>query len=374
MDARRAPGWVLRDHAKDQITHFLGDPLPADHSTGSGQDTPIQGESGSVPAHHSLRTDDDQSLFPSGPETSCQDPEGLIEDSQPRPPPLQRRELLPECEVFKQQLASGVEEPKDCPCQQQQCISHVRFAIVAGLWIATPNLLKSPAPVRIVANHNPIVRTCGLRDGKIEKLSWNGVLISIQPRIRLTRSFDQRSHTYLGYALRVRGSVGREAREFLVGVGEGAHAKCHFQAGAAVSGEATPVADARLETVEFYKVSNLNVTAPETVEETQPPPWHGIPPPLPVYRERSHRRLATRTYQDKCTTCIWGCHMAVEMIIDQWNPSKRRYRTETFCYGPRSCPLYHSGPARTVPGRHGMSYTEEDWIDDEATAHRGLDE
>jgi hypothetical protein len=24
--------------------------------------------------------------------------------------------------------------------------------------------------------------------------------------------------------------------------------------------------------------------------------------------------------------------MAVEMIIDQWNPSKRRYRTETFCY------------------------------------------
>ncbi len=29
--------------------------------------------------------------------------------------------------------------------------------------------------------------------------------------------------------------------------------------------------------------------------------------------------------------------MAVEMIIDQWNPSKRRYRTETFCYGPRSC-------------------------------------
>ena len=31
--------------------------------------------------------------------------------------------------------------------------------------------------------------------------------------------------------------------------------------------------------------------------------------------------------------------MAVEMIIDHWNPNKRRYRTETFCYGPRACPL-----------------------------------
>jgi hypothetical protein len=24
--------------------------------------------------------------------------------------------------------------------------------------------------------------------------------------------------------------------------------------------------------------------------------------------------------------------MAVEMIIDQWNPSNRRYRAEPFCY------------------------------------------
>jgi hypothetical protein len=30
---------------------------------------------------------------------------------------------------------------------------------------------------------------------------------------------------------------------------------------------------------------------------------------------------------------MWGCLMAVEMIVDQWNPDRRRYRTETFCYG-----------------------------------------
>jgi hypothetical protein len=52
----------------------------------------------------------------------------------------------------------------------------------------------------------------------------------------------------------------------------------------------------------------------------------------------------------------------------------RRYRTEAFCYGPRSCALYRSGPARKVPGRRGMTYTEEGWMDDEATSHRGLDD
>ena len=175
----------------------------------------------------------------------------------------------------------------------------------------------------------------------VKKIPWSGVLISVQPRIRLNRSFDQRSHTYLGYALRVRGNVGSEAREFLIGVGESAHAKHQFRAGDTVSGEALPVADPRLETVEFYKVSNLKASACGAAQETPPPPWRSVPPPLPVYRERGHRRLAVRTYEEKC---------------------------------PRSRPLYRSGPARTVPGRRGMSYTEEDWIDDEATSHRGLDE
>jgi hypothetical protein len=213
-----------------------------------------------------------------------------------------------------------------------------------------------------------------LRNRSSDKLSWRGILVAVQPRIRLTRSFDQRSHTYLGYALRVHGTMGHETREFLIGVGEGAHAKHQFQAGAIVSGEAAPVADPRLETVEFYKVCNLKVAATQAVEEIQPPPWHGIPPALPIYRQRGHRRLAARTYDHKCTTCIWGCEMAVELIPDHWNPSKRRYRTETFCYGPLSCPVYRPGAARKVPGRHGMSYTEEDWVDQDATSHRSPDE
>jgi len=207
-----------------------------------------------------------------------------------------------------------------------------------------------------------------------EKIPWEGILLSVQPRIRLSRSFDQRSHVYLGYALRVQGSIGRDEREFLVGVGEGAHTKHHFRSGDTVSGDALLVANPRLETVEWYKVSNLKVSQRNVEPETQPPPWCGVPPPLTVYRKRGHRRLAARTYQEKCTRCLWGCKMAVEIIVDQWNPRLRRYRTETFCYGPRSCPIYESGPARQAPGRRGMTYTEEDWVDDEATSHRGPEE
>jgi hypothetical protein len=66
--------------------------------------------------------------------------------------------------------------------------------------------------------------------------------------------------------------------------------------------------------------------------------------------------------------------MPAEMILDQWNPGRRRYRTETFCYGPLSCPIYKSGPTRKIPGRHGMTYEEEAWVDQDATAHRGSDE
>jgi hypothetical protein len=148
------------------------------------------------------------------------------------------------------------------------------------------------------------------------KIPWQGVLLSVQPRIRLTRSFDQRCHTYLGYTLKMSGRVGSEAREFLVGVGQGVHTKHHFRAGNEMSGDALPVADLRLETVEFYEVSKLKVGLPEAEDEARHLRGAVCPPPLAVYRERGHRRLAARTFQEKCWSCIWGCRMPVEMIVD----------------------------------------------------------
>lgn len=207
-----------------------------------------------------------------------------------------------------------------------------------------------------------------------EKLIWQGILIAIQPRIRLTRSFDERSHSYLGYALRIQGTIGEEEREFLVGIGKAAQAKHRFRAGDVLTGHAAPVTDPKMEAVEFYKASGLKVIERGSVEVSSPPPWLGVPPDLPVYRDRGHRRLNASTYQARCLNCIWSCRMPVEMIIDHWNPSKKKYRFETFCYGPKSCSLYRAGPTRKVPGRGGMNWEEEDWIDEEGTSHRSEDE
>lgn len=211
-------------------------------------------------------------------------------------------------------------------------------------------------------------------DRSLAKLPWSGVVTSVQPRIGLTRSFDQRHHSYLGYVIRVHGAIGKETREFTVALGKGAHQKHQLRIGDQIQGEGVPVADECAETAELYKVSKLKLGERGSTERGAGPPWHGVPPPLPVYRERGHRRLDAATFDERCTTCVWGCRMAVEMIIDHWNPSKRRYRTETFCYGPLSCPLYRAGPKRKVPGRNGMSYTEEDWVDGEETSHREADD
>ncbi len=81
--------------------------------------------------------------------------------------------------------------------------------------------------------------------------------------------------------------------EFLLGVGQGAHARHQFRAGDTVSADALPVVDPRLETVEFYKIGNLKVRGRESEEERLPPPWCGVPPPLAVYRERSRASVPT---------------------------------------------------------------------------------
>ena len=208
----------------------------------------------------------------------------------------------------------------------------------------------------------------------VNKISWHGEITSVQPRICLNRSFDQRSHAYLGYVLCIKGTIGGEKRDFLIGIGKGAQAKHSFRVGYKVQGLCLPVADPRIESAEFYKVSKLKIVNHSAKENLNPPPWLSETPDLPVYRARGHRRLDARTYKSRCESCVWGCRMAVEITVDHWNPSIKRYRYETFCYGPKSCSLYRAGPIRKVPGRKGMVWEEEDWVDEDATCHRGPDD
>jgi hypothetical protein len=206
------------------------------------------------------------------------------------------------------------------------------------------------------------------------KLSWQGIVLAVQSRIRLNRSFDQRYHNYLGYTLRLQGQIGGQDGQFLIGIGKAAQTKHLFRVGDTVSGRSTPATNPKLEPADYYKTAGLQVIQRARTEDITPPPWHGVPPGLEVYRRRGHRRLSARTYATKCEDCIWGCRMAVEMIVDHWNPQQKRYRSETFCYGPKSCSLYKSGPTRKVPGRKGMVWEEADWVDEEAIAHRTMDE
>ena len=131
------------------------------------------------------------------------------------------------------------------------------------------------------------------------KSTFTGTIISIQPRIRLTRPFDEASHTYLGYAITLEGELDYTNTTFSIGIGKAAHAKHQFKVNDVIFGECVPVPDPDMEPVEYYKVSKLKLISPGTTGSTSSP-WELVPPELKIYRERGHRRLAARTYDTKC--------------------------------------------------------------------------
>jgi len=195
------------------------------------------------------------------------------------------------------------------------------------------------------------------------KQAFAGTITAVKARIRLWRSFDQISHSYLGYVLVLDGCLdGRPVGELRIAIGPKAHEKGQFRSGDRVEGMAVPVADAETEWATHYKVSGLTLLARGPAEQDAPAnPDGGVAPPLPEYRERGHRRLDRRTYTAKCGCCPFGLAMATEIIIDQWNPSRKKWRFETHCYGPRDCPRYRSGRPYRVPGRSpGMVWVDDD--------------
>ena len=184
--------------------------------------------------------------------------------------------------------------------------------------------------------------------------AWQGIIRSIQLQVQMTRSFDQRDQVLRGYILEVEGQRGdKDEASFQIKITSSSQDQNQFRVGDKVLGEGALI--------------QLQQRAPDSAKS---PPWQVPAPPLSIYQERGYRRLSTKTYSSSCTSCIWGVCADVEMIIDQWKPSQREYRTETFCYGPLSCRLYKPGPKRKVPGRRGMTYIEEDWVDEQETSHR----
>ena len=145
-----------------------------------------------------------------------------------------------------------------------------------------------------------------------------------------------------------------EERVFTIGIGKAAQLKWAFKVGDVISGLCLPVFDPDLDPVEYYKVSQL-AREREGSGGSSASPWELVCPPLEVYRERGHRRLAAITYEKSCQSCMWAARMATEIIIDNWNPESDEVPRETFCTA-------HSAVPSTRPGHTESRRTEQDGV------------
>lgn len=67
--------------------------------------------------------------------------------------------------------------------------------------------------------------------------------------------------------------------------------------------------------------------------------------------------------------------MPVEMIVDHWNPSQKRYRFETFSYGPKNCVHCRCGRSMisSAISSGGMGIGCRSWITEEIPAKVAAD-
>jgi hypothetical protein len=128
-----------------------------------------------------------------------------------------------------------------------------------------------------------------------------------------------------------------------------------FRIGDVIKGTAWTKQYEEREFADYYRVGSLKLLnrADGDLEITAPP-WIMMPPPMQVYEERGARLLSKSLWKTKCFKCIWVNMANVEI---QWDFDKdiKKYRFETFCYGPKSCKLYKRGRARSVPYKNRNS-------------------
>lgn len=125
----------------------------------------------------------------------------------------------------------------------------------------------------------------------MEKMLFRGVVTSIQPRIRVLRSFDRDSPSYLGYALTLLDAT--SGRTYSIGIGVGSQQKHQFRVGMTISGSCIAVLEPHLESVDYYRASKLKRLS-ESPEDRTSPPWRIAPPPISVYRSLSPRSSLKR--------------------------------------------------------------------------------
>jgi len=116
--------------------------------------------------------------------------------------------------------------------------------------------------------------------------SFTGTIIGVQPRISLSRSFDERYHPYLGHLLIIDGVIDDVHKHFTIGVGPKAHEKFKFLKGRTISGGCQPAENPETEPADYYKAIQIKVSKSPEVDR-QGPPWFTLAPALEVSRTRT---------------------------------------------------------------------------------------
>lgn len=207
-----------------------------------------------------------------------------------------------------------------------------------------------------------------------EKVNWSGRVLSVQPRTTVWRYvLDNRTHYHLGYNLFLGGEVNDIERPFAVAISEKQQQAHKFCIGDEVKGTAWTKMYKVSDYADFYRAGGLKVIKQgEQSTEVNPPPYLIPVPDLATYEWRGARMLSLSCWKGKCFRCAWANMAAVEIEYN-WGVSKK-YRFESYCYGPKSCKFYKMGKPRAVPYKNRGSSYDEGWLCDIITQNRGLDD
>ena len=124
MDLRRSPTGILVCQAADQITKLARDFRSA--NPGTRCPSPVQSETGAVPANHGIGLHDQEHAFPARPEAPECDPEQPIETIQGRPWPFSFEdcELLSQSDHLQRGVGPRAKEDSDSAQESNNQIEH----------------------------------------------------------------------------------------------------------------------------------------------------------------------------------------------------------------------------------------------------------
>lgn len=213
-------------------------------------------------------------------------------------------------------------------------------------------------------------------DGDIStKINWQGEILSIQPRTRVWRYIiDNRTHYHLGYNFFIDGESEGVKKNFVVAISEKQQLKGSYKIEDKIKGTAWTKKYEKREYADYYRVGSLELVDRKNENIVMiPPPWTKTPPSMSVYEERGARILSKASWKNKCFKCIWANMANVEI---QWDFDRniKKYRFETFCYGPKSCENYKIGRPPSVPYKNRGSALDDGSLDEMCTENRGEDD